>query len=326
MTNVVQVGYGYWGTNVAKNIMASKNVNLHAICDVSESSLDKAKALYSNNVDYSADYRPFLSNPEIDAFVVVIQTEPSFQVALDVLEAGKHLFIEKPMTTNAERAQKICKLADKKGLVVHCDHIMIYHPIIREIKRMYDSGELGDLVYFDINRTNLGPIRMDVNSMLDLAVHDLAIIDWISDGKEPYHIEAIGEKRYGNQETLTYLTMKYPGFLAHIKSSWISPLKERRIVICGTKKMIIFDDMRQVDKLSVYDQGIIERDKNDEYGNYEFKVRTGNIVIPFINHEDALRNSIEHFVSCINQGGRSLSGPEQALRVIKILDQAISKL
>jgi predicted dehydrogenase len=326
MINVVQVGYGYWGPNVAKNIMASKNVNLHAICDIYESCLDKAKVLYSNNVNYSADYRTFLSNPEIDAFAVVIQTEPSYQVALDVLNAGKHLFIEKPMASNSERAQQICELADKKGLVVHCDHIMIYHPIIREIKRMYDNGELGDLVYFDINRTNLGPIRMDVNSMLDLAVHDLAIIDWISDGKQPYHIEAIGEKRYGNQETLTYLTMKYPGFLAHIKSSWISPLKERRIVICGTKKMVIFDDMRSVDKLTVYDQGIIERDKNDEYGNYEFKVRTGNIVIPFINHEDALRNSIEHFVSCIKQKGRSLSGPEQALRVIKILDQAMSKL
>jgi predicted dehydrogenase len=326
MINIVQVGYGYWGTNVARNIMASGNVNLHAICDESDMSLKKAKALYSDAVEYSTDYRQYLSDPKIDAFAVVIQTEPSFQVALDILNAGKHLFIEKPMATNAERATQICDLAEKKGLVVHCDHIMIYHPIIREIKRLYDNGDLGELIYFDISRTNLGPIRMDVNSMLDLAVHDLAIIDWISNGKEPYHIEAIGEKRYGNQETLTYLTMKYPGFLAHVKSSWISPLKERRIVIGCTKKMVIFDDMRSVDKLTIYNQGIIERDENEVYGNYEFKVRTGDIVIPFINHEDALRNSIEHFVSCIKQGSGSLSGPEQALRVVKILDQAISKL
>jgi predicted dehydrogenase len=324
--NIVQIGYGYWGTNVAKNIMASGNVNLHAICDESDINLKKAKTLYSDAVEYSTDYRQYLSDPKIDAFAVVIQTEPSFQIALDILNAGKHLFIEKPMATNAGRAAQIRDLAEKKGLVVHCDHIMVYHPIIREIKRMYDNGDLGELIYFDISRTNLGPIRMDVNSMLDLAVHDLAIIDWISDGKEPFHIEAIGEKRYGNQETLTYLTMKYPGFLAHVKSSWISPLKERRIVIGGTKKMVIFDDMKVIEKLSIYDQGIIERDKNDEYGHYEFKVRTGNIVIPFINNEDALRNSIEHFVSCVKQGSGSLSGPEQAIRVIKILDQAVSKL
>jgi len=326
MINIVQLGYGYWGVNVARNIMASNNVNLYAVSDISEPKLNKAKALFSSSVEYSIDYHKYLSDPKIDAFAVVIQTEPSFQVALDVLNAGKHLFIEKPMASNAERAQQICELAKKNGLVVHCDHIMVYHPIIREIKRMYDSGELGDLIYFDISRTNLGPIRMDVNSMLDLAVHDLAIIDYISNGQEPFHIETIGGKYYGNQETLTYLTMKYPGFLAHVKSSWISPIKERRIVVAGTKKMVVFDDMRTIDKLTIYDQGIVEREKDDEYGQYEFKVRTGDIVIPFINHEDALKNSIEHFVTCIEKNRKSLSGAEQALRVIKILDRAMSLL
>lgn len=326
MINIVQIGYGYWGTNVARNLMASKNVKLHALCDISESNIEKAKNLYSNSVEYSLDYHQYLSDPNVHAFAVAIQTEPSFQVAMDILNAGKHLFIEKPIASNSERAQKIFELAEKNKLIVHCDHIMIYHPVIREIKKMYESGVLGELIYFDISRTNLGPIRMDVNSMLDLAVHDLAIIDYISNGKEPFHIEAIGEKRYGEQETLTYLTMKYPGFLAHIKSSWISPLKERRLIVGCTKKMVIFDDMRTVDKLSIYDQGIIERDKNDEYGLYEFKVRTGDIVIPYINHEDALRNSVEHFVSCVNNNSPSLSGADQALRVVKILDQAALQL
>ena len=326
MTNIVQIGYGYWGTNVARNLMASKNVRLHAVCDMSTQNLNKAKTALGDGVEYSIDYQKYLSDDNIDAFAVVIQTEPSYQVALDILNAGKHLFIEKPMASNAERAKHISSLATEKNLVVHCDHIMVFHPIIREIKRMYDNGELGELIYFDFSRTNLGPIRMDVNSMLDLAVHDLAIIDYISGGQEPIHIEAIGEKRYGNQETLTYLTMKYPGFLAHIKSSWISPLKERKIVIGGTKKMIIFDDMRLVDKLAVYDQGIIERDAGDEYGHYEFKVRTGDIIIPFIAHEDALKNSIEHFVSCVQNKTDSLAGAKQALRIIKILDKAMTLL
>ena len=236
MINVVQVGYGYWGTNVARNLMAARNANLYAICDSRQESLDKARKVYLDTVEYSLEYQKYLDDPRVDAFAVVIQTEPSYQVALDVLAAGKHLFIEKPMASNTKRAEDICRLANEKGRIVHCDHIMVYHPIIRYIKNMVDSGELGDLIYFDVSRINLGPIRMDVNSMLDLAVHDLAVIDYLSGGQEPFHVEAIGEKRYGEQETLTYLTMKYPGFLAHIKSSWISPLKERRVMIGGTKK------------------------------------------------------------------------------------------
>jgi predicted dehydrogenase len=326
MINIVQIGYGYWGNNVAKNIVASKNVNLVAICDSSRERLEKARSIYFDLVDYSEDYKIYLNDPTVDAFALVIQTEPSFEVAKEILNAGKHLFIEKPMATNTERALILKKMGEEENLIIHCDHIMVFHPIIRYIKDLYDKGELGDLIYFDISRINLGPIRMDVNSMLDLAVHDLAVIDYISGGKEPFHIEAIGEKRYGSQETLTYLTLKYDGFISHIKSSWISPLKERRMIVAGTKKMIIFDDMKMVDKLTIYDHGIIQIEPSEEYGAYEFKSRTGDISIPYIQNEDALKNSIEHFMDCIREKRPSIAGPDQAIRVIKILDKAISKL
>lgn len=326
MINIVQVGYGYWGTNVARNIAASPQTRLYGLCDFSAERVERAKSVLGAGPRYSLDYKEFLNDPEVDAFAVAIQTEPSYQVALDVLRAGKHLFIEKPMASSAAQAQDICDLGEEKGLIIHCDHIMIFHPIIRYIKDMYDSGELGELIYFDVNRVNLGPIRTDVNAMLDLAVHDLAVLDYLSGGKEPLEVDAIGEKRYGKQETLTYLTMKYPGFLAHVKSSWISPLKERRTVIGGTKKMLVFDDMKTVDKLTIYDQGIVRRDEGDEYGLYEFKVRTGDMHIPYIPHEDALRNSIEHFAQCVETGRASLAGPGQALRVVRILDRAMESL
>jgi predicted dehydrogenase len=171
---------------------------------------------------------------------------------------------------------------------------------------------------------NLGPIRKDVNAMLDLAVHDLAVIDYISGGKEPFHVEAIGEKHYGSQETLTYLTLKYAGFLAHIKSSWISPIKERRTIIGGSKKMVIFDDMKTIDKLTIYDQGIIEQ--GTEYGQYEFKARSGDITIPYIPQEDALRNSIEHFADCVQNGKQSISDGNHGIKIIRILDEAREKL
>ena len=323
--NIVQIGYGYWGTNVARNIMQSRETNMIALSDAVPSRLTAAENVYGSAIpDYTADYEKYLGDPNVDAFALVIQTEPSFEVARQILKAGKHLFIEKPMASDAARAEELTRLAHENNVILHTDHIMIFHPIIRYIKKMYDDGALGDLIYFDISRMNLGPIRKDVNAMMDLAVHDLAVIDYISGGKEPYHVEAIGEKHYGSQETLTYLTLKYDGFLAHIKSSWISPIKERRTMIGGTKKMVIFDDMKTMDKLTIFDQGIIET--GEEYGAYEFKARSGDITIPYIPQEDALRNSIEHFAGCIRDGQESLANGEQGIKVIRILDRAKGKL
>ncbi len=323
MINIVQIGYGYWGTNVARNIVASKKTNLYALCDENPKRMEAAAVMYPS-VPCETDYEKYLNDPNVNAFALVIQTEPSFEIARKILNSGKDLFIEKPMASNTERAVILRDLALSKGRILHCDHIMLFHPIIRRIKTMYDSGELGDLIYFDISRMNLGPIRKDVNAMLDLAVHDLAVIDFISGGKEPYHVEAIGAKHYGNQETLTYLTLKYPGFLAHIKSSWISPIKERRTMIGGTKKMVIFDDMKTVDKLTIYDQGIV--DCPEEYGLYEFKARSGDITIPYIPQEDALRNSIEHFAECVETRRQSIADGNQGVKIIKILDQAKQRL
>ncbi len=270
MINIVHIGYGYWGANVVRNLITSKNIHLHAVCDMNPARLEVAKKNYGDQFNITSDYEKFFCDPNIDAFCLAIQTEPSFEVAKKILESGKHLFIEKPIATNAERATFLHELAMENNLVLHCDHIMIYHPIIRYIKNMYEAGELGELVYFDISRMNLGPIRQDVNAMLDLAVHDLAVIDYISGGMVPIHLEAVGEKRYGKQETLTYLTMKYESFIAHIKSSWLSPIKERRTMIGGTKKMVIFDDAKTVEKLMIYDHGIVQRDEQDESGIYEF--------------------------------------------------------
>ncbi len=326
MTNIVLLGYGYWGTNVARNIALSKMVNLKAICDMNPERLRNAERVFGDKVEYSTDYAKYLSDPGVDAFAVVIQTEPSFDVGLEVMDAGKHLFMEKPLATTAERALQLHNKAMEKNLTLHCDHLMIYHPIIRYIKKLYDSGEMGELMYVDVSRINLGPIRKDVNSMLDLAVHDIAVIDYLANGKEPHHVDVIGEKRYGGQESLTYLNLKYDGFIAHIKSSWLSPLKERRVMIGGTKKMLIFDDMKNTEKLTIYDHGIEALETGDEYGLYEFKTRTGDILIPHIPVEDALRNSIEHFASCIENKRQSISNGEQAHRVMKVLDTALHSL
>lgn len=323
MLNIVHIGYGYWGTNVVRNLMASDKTNLVAVCDAAPTRLSAAKKLYPE-IETAEDYSVYLDDPRVDAFSLAIQTEPSYVIAMEILQKGKHLFIEKPIATTAERAEKLTQTALDHDLILHCDHIMIYHPIIQSIKAMFDSGELGELLYFDVSRMNLGPIRMDVNAMLDLAVHDLAIIDYLTNGKEPTQVEAIGLACFGQQEALTYLTMKYEGFVAHLKSSWISPIKERRIMIGFSKKMIVFDDLNLFEKLKIYNYGFVET--HEQYGAYEFKTRTGDIISPNIPQQDALRNSIEHFASCVETGKQSLSSGVQGVKVARVLDRAKSDL
>lgn len=236
------------------------------------------------------------------------------------MAAGKHVFMEKPLATTVERSVKLMERAKEKGVILHCDHIMLYNPYYRYIKKMYDAGDLGELIYFDVEKLNLGPIRKDVNALMDLAVHDVAVIDWLSNGKEPIKLSAFGETPFGKQETLTYLTMKYDGFIAHLKSSWVSPLKIRQTVIAGTKKMVIFDDM-STEKVKIYDCGI-DVVPMDEYDEYAFKNRRGDVHIPNIEFEDSLQNSLEFFENCVQTGSQSLSGPEPSLRVMKVLEWA----
>jgi predicted dehydrogenase len=253
-----------------------------------------------------------------------VETSAHFQVVKDALNAGKHVYVEKPFTSTVREAEELTALANSKGLIIHVDHIMIYHPCIQKIRDLIVAGELGDLMYIDAMRMNLGQIKKDVSAMADLAVHDLSIIDYLSDGEEPFYIKAVGEKKYNPKESLTFLMLRYRDFIAHIQSSWISPLKERKLIVAGSRKMVVFDDIKpSTEKLTIYDKGIDVIAGNDvEYEDYAVKMRVGDIFIPYIPEQDALFNSINHFVECIECGKPSNSGPEQAKRVLQILEYA----
>jgi predicted dehydrogenase len=322
--NIALIGYGYWGPNVAKNIFANKALNLHTICDLKQERLDKAHNLYVEQSRYETDYHKLLNNDEVLAVAVAVETSAHFQVVKDALNAGKHVYVEKPFTSTVKEAEELAKLAKSKGLIIHVDHIMMYHPCIKKIRELVDNNELGDILYIEAMRMNLGQIKKDVSAMADLAVHDLSIIDYLSDGKEPFYIKAVGEKKYNPKESLTFLTLRYQGFIVHIQSSWISPLKERKLIVAGTKKMVVFDDVRpSTEKLTIYDKGVDVLSGDDvEYEDYAVKMRVGDILIPYIPEEDALYNSIEQFAGSVKTGKSSASGPEQAIRVLKILEQA----
>jgi len=324
MLKVMQVGYGYWGTNIAKKLAASKMFDFKYLAEMDEERCKAAMDKLPGTVAVVRDYKPILET-DIDAVVICTQTEYSFEIAMNAMKAGKHVFTEKPMATNVERTEKLIECAKEYGRVLHCDHLMVYNPVIRYIKQMIDQDKIGEIMYIDISRVNLGPLRKDINAMLDLAVHDIAVIDYLIGGLTPEYLSAVGTKFYGEQETNTYLTMKCKNILININSSWVSPVKVRRTLIGGTKKMLIFDDIKIADKLAIYDSGI-DVTQGDAYGDYEYRTRIGDIYLPNIPNEDSLQNSLEHFATCILEKKASLSGPEQSMRVMKVLEMAQKSL
>jgi predicted dehydrogenase len=324
MFRIALVGYGYWGPNIARNIEESSIAELSSICDHDGKRLEVAGGKYLDKIRYSKDYNELFNDPEVDAVAIAVETKEHFRIAFDAINAGKHVFLEKPITTSVEDAEKLQKASKKAGVILHVDHILVYHPAIKKIHEMIRSGKMGDLIYFDSSRMNMGKIKNDVSAMWDLAVHDLAVLDFLLNGDSPEYISAVGEKKWAVNESLTYLTIKYPEFVAHFKSSWISPVKERRMIIGGTKRMVVFDDMVSFErKVQIFDKGfkINKRIDDIHHPNY-IKERDGDVESVDLPIEDSLRNSIEHFVRCSESGTESITNAAQAIRVLKILEEA----
>lgn len=327
MLNVALIGFGYWGPNVARNIHTNPQLNLHTICDIKPDRLEKAKSIYIAQTNYESDYATLLTNPDIHAIAIVVETSGHYTLVKKALYAGKHVYVEKPFTSTVKEAEELEKLAKELNLIIHVDHIMIFHPVIQKIKSLMNKGELGEILFIDAMRMNLGQIKKDVSAMWDLAIHDLAIIDYLMDGKEPFYINSVGEKYYNPKESLCFLTLRYQGFISHIQSSWISPLKERKLIVAGTKKMVVFDDMKVSEKLMIYDKGVNVISGDDvEYDDYVVKTRDGDVWIPYVKQEEALYNSINHFRECVVTNKQSISNPNQAIRLLKILELADEKM
>lgn len=327
MIRIAAIGYGYWGPNVARNLYKNKEYDFVAICDKKPERLDLAKKVYANAVKYIENHREIMEDPEIDAVALAVETSAHYALAKEALLAGKHVYVEKPFTDSVKDAEELYEIAKERNLRIHVDHIMVYHPVIRKIKEIIDSGEFGDLLYFYCSRINLGNIKNDVSSMWDLSVHDLSIIDYLTDGKEPVSVQAMGKKMYSQKESTTFLTLDYEEFLANIISSWLSPIKERRLIIAGTKKMLVYDDVDVLNKLIVYDKGFdVENLDKLEYEDFVVKTRIGDAVIPRLEQGDALYNSLEHFRQCMITGSESQTDALSAIRMLRILEKADKEL
>lgn len=324
MIRIGVVGYGYWGPNLVRNFFEAPDVQVVRVSDLRADRLATLAARYPT-VQTTPTYGELIDDPAIDAVAVATPVSTHYELALRALQAGKHVLVEKPLASNTEQVQHLMDVARRRNLVLMVDHTFVYTGAVRKIRELVESGGLGEIYYYDSVRVNLGLFQHDVNVLWDLAVHDLAIMDYVLPFR-PYAVSATGLSHVpGGTENIAYLTLFFEGSqIAHIHANWLAPVKLRRTLIGASRKMIVYDDLEQSEKIKVYDKGITLNNHQNPEKIYQMLVgyRTGDMLAPQIDGTEALRCEIEHFLHCIREQQEPVTGAEAGLRVVEILQAA----
>jgi predicted dehydrogenase len=311
------VGLGYWGPNLARNFAAMEGCELAWCCDPSEYARARAGARFPR-ARLGEDVDQLLDDPTLDAVALATPVSTHAELAVRVLEAGKHCFVEKPLAQSVSDAERAVAAARAAGRVLMVGHLLEYHPGVRELKTVTESGELGQEIYYIYgNRLNLGKLRADENALWSLGAHDVSVVLHLAD-EEPYEAVAHGQSyvRPGIEDVV-FCFMRFPsGLCAHLHLSWLDPHKERRFTVVGSRRMATFDDMALEGKLTIYDKGFDE----DANGYGEYITRSGAIFSPRISNAEPLRIECEHFVQCVRRGEQPRSDGDSGLRVVRVLE------
>ena len=265
MIQVGIVGYGYWGPNLVRNFAETAGAQVTAVADLQPERLAKASLRYPG-IQVTAEFQDLLKDPKIDAVVIATPVSSHFDLASKALSAGKHVMVEKPITATSEQAERLIELAQANHRVLMVDHTFVYTSAVRKIRQLIDAGELGQIYYYDSVRINLGLFQSDVNVIWDLAVHDLSIMDYVLPAA-PVAVSATGISHVpGKPENIAYMTFLFTeNMIAHIHVNWLAPVKIRRTLMGGSRKMIVYDDLEPSEKLRVYDKGIKVNDNPDSH-------------------------------------------------------------
>ncbi|MBU0484847.1 MAG: Gfo/Idh/MocA family oxidoreductase [Proteobacteria bacterium] len=322
MLNIAVVGCGYWGPNLIRNFMSSSNTNLTWACDLDSARLGNVLRPYPG-VKLTTEFTDIINDASVDAVAIATPVASHFPLAKACLENGKHVLVEKPLAAKVSQGEELVKLAEKNKLVLMCDHTFCYTGAVRKIKEVIDSGALGKILYYDSVRINLGLFQHDVNVIWDLAVHDLAIVDFLLD-RQPVQVSAHGISHAGNKENIAYVTLTYQNsFIAHFHVNWLSPVKIRKTIIGGSEKMLEWNDLVPGEKIKIYDSGISINDQDQEKkSNLLVSYRSGDIYSPRIDNTEALSLMIKEFIDSIVEKRNPLTDGHAALRVLKILEAA----
>lgn len=317
--NIGIIGFGYWGTNLVRNFAHLKNTNLKIVVD-SRSERESSLSKLCPTAVFSTESEDIIKNTDIDAVVIATPVHTHFELAKKALENGKHVLIEKPMVSSTEEALILIDLAVKKNKVLMVDHTFLYTGAVRKMKELIDSGDIGNIKYFDSTRINLGLFQPDINVLWDLAPHDLSILNFVIKEK-PVSVQATGVSHTNNSiENIAYINLNYnSGLIAHFSCSWSSPVKIRMMLIGGDKKMIVFNDVEPTEKIKVYDTGY-EINTEEEKKNVLVDYRTGDIYTPKLETTEALALMANDFISSINNNQKPLSDYNTGLEVVRILE------
>ena len=319
---VALIGCGYWGPNLIRNFAFCPETEMAVLCDRDPQRLQMGSRLWPQ-MRLVRDYAAVLADASLEAVVIATPPETHAALAQAALAAGKHVLIEKPLATSVDDAAELVRTAENRGLTLMVDHTFIYSPAIRKIKALIDAGELGDLYYIDSVRINLGLFRNDVNVLWDLAIHDLAIIDYLLD-RIPVSLSAFGSSHTGSElEDVAYLNLDFgQNLLASFHVNWLSPVKIRHLIIGGSKKGLIYNDLDPVEPVKVYDRGIMLSQHPEARRGVLINYRIGDIVSPRLPLEEPLKNMVAHFAACVRHGTRPLTDGHAGLRLVRILDLA----
>jgi predicted dehydrogenase len=319
------VGYGYWGPNLVRNFHELEGVNVKWVADMRPERRALAQRRYPGlQATESAD--DIFADPEVDAVVVATPVRSHYALAKAALERGKHVLLEKPMTPTAAEGEELIELADRSGLVLMVDHTFIYTGAVRKMKELIDSGDLGELLYVDSVRVNLGLFQSDVDVIWDLAPHDLSILMHLV-AEKPTHVSVVaGSHTPSRLADVAYVALHYGSdFLANLHVSWLSPVKIRQMLLGGSRRMLVYNDTEPSEKIAVYDRGVVVKSQEDIYQTL-VDYRMGDMSAPKLDNREALSLECAHFVDCIKSKKVPLTSGEAGLQVVRALEAASESL
>lgn len=318
---VALVGYGYWGPNLLRNYVGLPGATVKWVCDRNGLRLSRVRAAYPT-IPLTDDTDDVLRDPETDAVIIATPISTHHGLALAALDAGKHVFVEKPLAASVREAEEIVAYAERVGRTVMVGHTFEYSPAVMKIKQVLDAGELGDVYFIASSRVNLGLHQRDVSVIWDLAPHDFSILFHLL-GEEPDYISAFGRSCVDAcNPDVAFINLSFPsGAVAEVQLSWLSPMKLRRTIIVGSKKMLVYDDTEVVEKVKLFDHGVKSVEPGS-FGEFQLSYRTGDIISPHLDTYEPLRAEAEHFIECLQTGAVPRTDGISGLRVVRALERA----
>jgi predicted dehydrogenase len=318
------IGYGYWGPNIVRNLHGLDACEVVAVCDKSTKALARAQKTYPG-VQMTTDFDDILKSPDIDAVAVITPVWTHYDLAKKALENGKHVFVEKPFTSNSQQAQELIELAARRNVRIMVDHTFLFSGAVRKIREVIDAGTLGPLYYFDSTRVNLGLFQHDVSVVWDLAPHDLSVMDYVM-GVPPEAVVSTGAKHLNGHADMAFITVYFPDeIIAHVNVNWLSPVKVRTTLIGGKDKMLVWNDLEADEKIKIYDKGV---QMTSREGVYDLLVsyRSGDVWAPKVEQTEALKVELGYFLDCINNNETPINDGEAGLRIVRLLEAADQSL